>query len=82
MSESKEFKKKLEKYGNMYEEEVQEMLILTGENLGGAYSLTRGIWITVGKFSCGCRHRERGDKQRGGRVILACRRKRQGRLDF
>ncbi len=43
MSESKEFKKKLEKYGNMYEEEVQEMLILTGENLGGAYSLTRGI---------------------------------------
>ena len=36
MSESKEFKKKLEKYGNMYEEEVQEMLILTGENLGGA----------------------------------------------
>lgn len=53
MSESKEFKKKLEKYGNMYEEEVQEMLILTGENLGGAYSLTRGIWIPSANFLAG-----------------------------
>ena len=53
MSESKEFKKKLEKYGNKYEEEVQEMLILTGENLGGAYSLTRGIWMPSANFLAG-----------------------------
>ncbi len=37
----------------MYEEEVQEMLILTGENLGGAYSLTRGIWIPSANFLAG-----------------------------
>ena len=48
MSESKEFK-----YGNKYEEEVQEMLILTGENLGGACSLTRGIWIPSANFLAG-----------------------------
>ena len=53
MRESKEFKKKLKKYGNKYEEEVQEMLILTGENLGGACSLTRGIWIPSANFLAG-----------------------------
>ena len=86
MSESKEFKKKLEKYGNMYEEEVQEMLILTGENLGGAYSLTRGIWIPSANFLAGADTESgeinSGEDIVGGRVILACRRKRQGRLDF
>ena len=43
----------MEKYGNKYEEEVQEMLILTGENLGGACSLTRGIWIPSANFLAG-----------------------------
>ncbi len=50
MLKSKGFSKELEAFCAEYEEEVQEMLVLTAEHVGGACSYVEGIWRPSAEF--------------------------------
>lgn len=50
MRKSKGFSKELENFSKNYKEEVQEMLVLTEEHVGGASSWVEGIWMPSVQF--------------------------------
>lgn len=50
MRKSKGFQKEWEDFAKNYEEEIREMLVLTSEQVGGAGSFVKGIWMPSADF--------------------------------
>ena len=50
MKAGKGFQEEFEKFCADYEEETQEMLVLTDEHVGGASSWEKGIWRPSAEF--------------------------------